>query len=179
MRKAALGFRYISLDEELKVPTPVEIVKSAADRMVESVINHRASKLRCYWRNRDKYNRQKRSVVRSIEGRYEEAKRQALRSGAGWSFDLEAWELKWQSAGWVQVPGSEGHRVPAFALRGPNRYNNTCMVRLDYSKPWGPDNTKIVFRGEELVAGSRWFVDPPQGMVEPPEASDTDRADGR
>lgn len=161
MRKAALGFRYISLDDELKVPSQDEIVKSGEDRKVVAVLNHRAAKRRCYWRNRDKYNKQKRAVVRSIEGRYEEAKRQALLSGAEWGFDLETWERKWQDAGWVQVPGKEGHVVPAFALRGPNRYNNTCMVRINYSKPWGPDNTKIVFRGEELKRGSRWFREPP------------------
>ena len=167
MRKAQLGFKYLSLNDELKVPTPEEIVHSVENRIITSRERRRESQLRCYHKNKEKYNRQKRSVARRIEGRYEEAKRQALLAGADWGFDLETWERTWIDAGWVVVPGSEcaerpeGLAVPAFSLRGPNRYHNTCMVRLDYNKPWDPDNTKIVFRGEELKHGSRWYAEPP------------------
>jgi len=167
MKKAALGFRYIALEGELLVPTTKEIVDSGLDRAIDSHTLEKKRKLRCYTKNKEKYNRQKRSVARSIEGRYEESKRNALKYGQGWSFDLETWERAWQTAGWVTIPGSqsaenpEGVTVPAFGLRGPHRYNNTCMVRMDFHKPWSPDNTKIVFRGEELAVGSRWYKNGP------------------
>lgn len=168
MKKANLGFKVLSLDHELRVPTPAEIAHNTENLKLDSKAKRRESQLRCYHKNKEKYNRQKRSVARRIEGRYEEAKRQAVLSGAGWDFDLETWERVWQEAGWVVVPGSqsaqrpEGLAVPAFSLRGPNRYNNTCMVRVNYGKPWGPENVKIMFRGEELTEGSRWSAKRPE-----------------
>jgi len=167
MKKAALGFKYIALDGELLVPTEKDVSDSRLDRLTDSHTKEKQRKLRCYNKNKLAYNRQKRAVARSIVGRYEEAKRNALKYGQEWRFDLETWERAWQTAGWVTIPGSqsaenpEGVTVPAFGLRGPHRYNNTCMVRIDFGQPWSPDNTKIVFRGEELAVGSRWYKNGP------------------
>lgn len=160
MKKASLGFRYISLDDEFRIPDLKDFEDARIDRRMSSHDKAKLRKLRCYTKHKEQYNKQKRSVARSIAGRYEEAKRKARKEHLDWSFDRETWEQAWISAGWVKTP--KGDLVPAFALRGGHRYNNTCMVRKDLNLGWSPANTQIVFRGEELVPGSRWYHEAPE-----------------
>lgn len=166
-RKAALGFKYLSLDGEFRIPTSadIELAAEAQKRHVHAVV--KATKLRCYTAHADKYNQQKRSRQGTVLGRYSEARRQAIKVAVPWDFTPETWERMWQDAGWVIAPGSqkvgamEGVAVPAYALRGAHRYNNTCMVRKDLSLGWSPENCSIMFRGNPLCPGSRWYLAPP------------------
>lgn len=172
MKRAKLGFRFISLENELQVVESEDITLSKEARQRRSHTKSKATKLRCYNKHRDSYNAQRRNRGATIHRRYKEAERQAAIAHVQWGFTEESWEQAWSSAGWVVMPGSQsaaaldGTPVPAFALRGPHRYNNTCMVRKDLSKGWNPDNCEIVFRGVPLVPGSRWYVAPPVVLVE-------------
>jgi hypothetical protein len=158
VKKASLGFQYISLDDEFRIPEDKDIEDSKIDRILNMHDKEKRRKLRNYREHRDAYNRQKRSVARSITGRYEESKRKAFKEGIEWSFDRETWEQMWIGAGWIRHPSPPHSPVPAFALRGQNRYNNTCMIRKDLARGWSPENSCIVFRGEELIPGSRWYL---------------------
>lgn len=162
-RRAKLGFDVIALDDELQVTTHEDLVKNEEDRKFLSHLKEKARKLRCYHRNKHKYNKQKRAAARSISGKYKEAKRDALKRSQGWEFSQEEWERAWIDSGFVVIPGTittqnpHGDVVPAFALRGSHRYNHTCMKRLDVTKPWSPENCAIVFRGEELGPENKWY----------------------
>jgi hypothetical protein len=166
-KKAVLGFRYISLDEEMLVPTEQELTHAVEGVERSSHEREKKRKLRWWHDNKRKINSRRRAVACSIEKRYKAAKSRADRRGWGWEFSQEEWERAWEEAGWVEVPGSRspsnpnGIVVPAFALRGSHALNNTCMQRLDPNKPWSIDNYKIMFRGEELKPGNRWFREAP------------------
>ncbi len=172
-RKAALGFRYLSLDEEFKVPTDRELVHVTESVATDAHIRDKQRKLEWWHRNKRRYNLRRRSAACSIEKRYKAAKSRALRRGWGWEFSQEEWERAWSEAPWILVPGSvtpskpEGLVVPAFALRGSHAYHNTCMQRLDPSKPWSVTNYKFMFRGEELRPGNRWYREPLQEVARP------------
>lgn len=167
-RKAALGFQYLSLDEELRVPTERELTHAVEQDQRSNHEREKERKLRWWHRNKHKLNRKRRAVACSIEKRYKAAKSRALRRGWGWEFTQEEWERAWMEAPHVLVPGSrspsnpKGVTVPAFALRGSHALHNTCMQRLDPNKPWSKDNYKIMFRGEELKPGNRWYREAPE-----------------
>ena len=166
-RKAALGFRYASLDDEMMVPTEREVTHAAESSERSQHEREKMQKLRWWHDNKHKINPKRRAVACSIEKRYKAAKSRALRRGWGWDFSQEEWEQAWENAGYVEIPGTrsranpEGMVVPAFALRGNHAHKHTCMQRLDPSKPWSKDNYKIMFRGEELKPGSRWYREAP------------------
>lgn len=175
-RKASLGFQYSSLDEEMRIPTTRELIHAVEQVETSQHEKEKQRKLRWWHRNKRKLNARRRAVACSIEKRYKAAKARAIRRGWGWDFTLEEWERAWAEAPHVLVPGSqtpsnpEGISVPAFALRGSHAHKNTCMQRLDPNKPWSKDNYKIMFRGEELKPGSRWYREAP----DIPEESETD-----
>ena len=168
MKRAALGFRYISLDKELQVVESEDLQIMKESRQRTSHARTKEAKLRCYHKNREMYNAQRREKSSSMESKFSEAQRQAAIAGVQWEFTPESWAKVWKDAGWITFPGShsakelDGVTVPAFALRGPHRYNNTCMVRKDLSKGWNPENCEIVFRGEPLIPGSRWYKQAPK-----------------
>ena len=124
----------------------------------------RASKLKCYRKHAEEYNRAKRLKAGTIEGRYKDAKLGARKRGIGWEFTSDEWEHAWTEAGYIRIPGTQsianphGDVVPAFALRGSHAYRNTCMKRIDIDKPWGPNNYRIMFRGEEIGPDNEWSV---------------------
>lgn len=155
-KKAALGFRYHSMGDELHVSTQDDLDKRRADKDYDMKVNERARKLRWWHRHKEELNAKRRAVARSVEGRYKAAEAKALSKGEEWSFTPEEWEQKWIDAGWVAVPMSD-RVVPAFAIRGAHRYNNTCMERINLNDGWNPGNTRVVFRGEELKPGCRWY----------------------
>lgn len=165
--KARLGFKYLSLDDEMLAPTEREIVHSVEREKTSQHVKEKARKLRWWHKNKDHYNARRRAVASSISRRYKAAKSRAKRRGWGWEFSQSEWERAWTDAGWIVVPGSqtaqnpEGVVVPAFALRGSHAYNNTCMQRIDPNKPWSVQNYKIMFRGEELRPGNKWYREPP------------------
>lgn len=167
-KKAALGFRYASLDGEMQVPTERELTHAKESVERDRHQRRKEQKLRWWHANKQRYNRRRRTAACSIEKRYKAAKARAVRRGAGWDFSQEEWEQAWMDAPWVLKPGTisaqnpEGIAVPAFALRGSHAHRNTCMQRLDPSKPWSKHNYKIMFRGEELKPGSRWYRKPPE-----------------
>jgi len=162
-KRAVLGFKYLSLDDELMVPTSKELVHSVESMERNSRRRHRESKLRWWHRNKEKYNLRRRAVACSIETRYKEAERRAIQKSDGWEFSPEEWEHAWETAGSILIPGSqtpqnpEGDVVPAFALRGSHSLRNTCMKRIDTDAPWSVDNYVIMFRGEPLGPGSKWY----------------------
>lgn len=167
MRKAAVGFRFHGLGDELKVSSQEDLNKRREDKEYESKALEKARKRRWWHRHKERLNAERRAAARSIEGRYKAAKAKALEKGEEWSFTPEEWERKWIDAGWVLIPGSitpgnpHGQIVPAFAIRGAHRYHNTCMERISLNKGWNTENTRIVFRGEELKPGCRWYREGP------------------
>jgi len=171
-RKARLGFEYISLDDEMMLPTDREILHSVEREKTSQHEKEKNRKLRWWHKNKDRYNARRRAAACSIAKRYKEAKSRAKRRGWGWDFSRSEWERAWMDAGWVCVPGSqtsqnpEGVVVPAFALRGSHAYNHTCMQRIDPNKPCSLENYKIMFRGEELKPGHRWYREAPHQDVE-------------
>jgi hypothetical protein len=162
--KAKLGFTVYSLDDELQVPDEKDFERNEAEQEYARAEASKARKLRCYHKHKENYNKAKRAVAARIEGRFKAAKQGARKRGVGWEFTPEEWERAWQEAGWIRVPGSQseanpqGDIVPAFALRGAHRYNNTCMQRLDLGKPWGPSNYRVMFRGQEVGPDNKWSV---------------------
>jgi hypothetical protein len=168
-QRAALGFKYASLDEEMRVPTDRELIHATERVKTASHKSRKNTKLEWWHRNKELWNRKRLAAVCSIEKRYKAAERRARNRHWGWEFTQEEWERAWSEAPWVEVPGSRGPSnpkgiaVPAFALRGSHAHNNTCMQRLDPNKPWSIDNYKIMFRGEELRPGSRWYREAPTG----------------
>ena len=162
-RKAALGFRYISNDDELIFPDEEDFEKDKESRQLTAHDRRKLSKRKCYHKNKEKYNQQKRHREAGVGRKYKAAKRFALFRNQGWEFTQEEWEQAWIEAGRILIPGTQssdnptGTIVPAYALRGSHRYKNACMQRLDNEKPWGPDNYKIMYRGEALQPGSRWY----------------------
>lgn len=167
-KKARLGFRYLSLEDEMVLPTDKELTHAVEGVFRDRAARRRKAKLK-WWHEKGKHkiNPKRRAGACSIEKRYKAAKRRAIRRGWGWAFTQDEWERAWEEAGWVQVPGSattqnpEGDIVPAFALRGSHAYKNTCMQRLDVDKPWSKDNYKIMFRGEALE-DSKWYRKAPR-----------------
>jgi hypothetical protein len=163
-RKAHLGFRVLSLDDELKVSDERDFEKERLNRKYLSHQKAKARKLRCYHKHKEQYNRTKRAAARRIEGRFKSTKQASISRGTEWEFTESEWEHAWMEAGWIRIPGTQsvanpyGDVVPAFALRGSHRYNHTCMKRIDLSKPWGTDNYKIVFRGIEVGPDNEWSV---------------------
>ncbi len=162
-RKAALGFKYLSESGSMMLPDEDDFENWEESKKLTSHDKVKLVKRRCYHKNKEKYNRQKRISEARVEKKYKAAKRFAEFRNQGWEFTQEDWEQAWMDAGRVMIPGSQsldnpdGKIVPAYALRGTHRYNNTCMQRVDNTKPWGPDNYKIMYRGEELKPGSTWY----------------------
>lgn len=162
--KAHLGFKVLSLDDELKVSDEKDFEKDRLNRKYLSHQKTKASKLRCYHKHSAEYNKAKRAVACRIEGRFKAARQGALKRSVEWEFTEDEWERAWLEAGWIRVPGTQsaanptGDIVPAFALRGAHRYNNTCMQRLDVDKSWSVTNYKIMFRGLEVGPDNEWSV---------------------
>lgn len=162
--KAHLGFKILSLDDELKVSDEKDFQSDQKNREYLSHQKAKARKLRCYHKHSAEYNRTKRAGARRIEGRFKAARQGALRRSVKWEFSEDEWERAWLEAGWIRMPGTQsaanplGDIVPAFALRGAHRYQHTCMQRLDLDKPWGPDNYKIMFRGKEVGPDNVWSL---------------------
>lgn len=162
--KAKLGFKYIALEDEMILPDEEDIEEWQENRRLSAKDKIRLTKLRCYHKNKEQYNKVKRVSETKVEKRYRAAKRYAVYRNQPWDFTLEEWEQAWMEAARVRIPGSqsaaepEGRVVPAYALRGQNRHNSTCMQRLDLDRPWGPDNYCIMYRGEVHEPGSKWYV---------------------
>jgi hypothetical protein len=156
MRKARLGFKIYSTDDELLVDEERDFDYVEKEKRWDSHQKAKARKLRCYNKNKEKYNAQRRVAASTISGRYKSAKIKAGKMGQEWEFTQEEWEDMWINAGWVSIPGTlspsapEGVRRPAYALRGGNRFSNTMMARSNLSGPWCTANCYIVFRGEPL-----------------------------
>ena len=106
-------------------------------------------KRRCWNRHNKVYNAARRVKGNSIEGKYAEAKRNALKRGQEWQFTANTWKQKWLDAGWIVPPGTD-QRVTAFYKRGPDKDVDTFMVRRDASGPWSLANCDIFYRGEIL-----------------------------
>lgn len=165
-KQAKLGFRILKQAGEMMIPDERDFESHEENKKYRSHQLEKARKLRCYHKNKHRYNKQKRAVARSISGRYKDAERLAAARSQGWEFTQEEWERVWRDAGWVRIPGTQsahnpqGDIVPAFALRGSHRYKNTCMQRKNARKPWSAANCKIMFRGEELSPKSQWYVNP-------------------
>jgi hypothetical protein len=162
--KAHLGFKVLSLDDELQVSDEKDFEKDRLNREYLSHQKAKASKLRCYHKHADTYNKTKRKKSAKISGRYKSARQGALKRNTAWEFSEDEWEHAWLEAGWIRIPGTQsaanptGDVVPAFALRGAHRYNNTCMQRLNLDKPWSNDNYKIMYRGEEVGPENQWSL---------------------
>ena len=156
MRKARLGFEILSLEGELLVDEDKDFERKEKDKVWASRQKELARKLRCYNKHKVKYNAQRRAAAATIGGRYKASKTKALNVGQGWDFTQEEWQQLWIDAGMITLPGSVGPSTPegvqrtAYALRGPNKFDNTMMARKDVSKPWSTSNCYIVFRGEPL-----------------------------
>lgn len=162
MRKAALGFKYISLKDEMIIPEDDDFENWKESKKLSTHDRIKLTKLRCYHKNKEKYNRSRRINDAKVASKYSAAKRFAIFREQGWDFTQDEWEEAWINAGNVLIPGTqtienpEGKIVPAYAMRGVHRYNSTCMQRLDNSLPWSKTNYKISYRGEDLVKGSKW-----------------------
>jgi len=163
-KRAALGFKYLSLEKELTVSTEEDFEREDEERKLNSHNLTKASKLRCYHKHAKEYNKAKRAVAQRIDGRFKDAVRGARKRGVGWKFTQDEWEHAWMEAGWIRIPGTQsvanpnGDVVPAFAIRGSHAYNNTCMKRINLDKPWGIDNYKIMYRGVEVGPDNKWSV---------------------
>jgi len=166
-RRATLGFRYASLDDEMMLPTEQELTHAVESVETSRHEKEKARKLRWWHNHAKRLNKERRAVACSIENRYKAAERRARQRGWGWEFTQEEWERAWMEAPLVIVPGSrtrsnpEGVVVPAYALRGSHALKNTCMQRLDPNKPWSKDNYKIMFRGKELTPNHQFYGGPP------------------
>lgn len=156
MRKARLGFEIYSLEDELLVDEDKDFERQEKDKIWASQQKSKARKLRCYNKNKEKYNAQRRAKAATIAGRYLQAKKKATDLAQGWNMTQTEWEGIWMSAGWIIVPGTvgpsnpKGKRSTAYAMRGPNKLTNTMMARRDLAAPWAVDNCYIVFRSEPL-----------------------------
>lgn len=159
-KRAALGYKYLSLPGQFMVPDEDDLESARESRRLSAHDKEKLRKLRCYHKNKERYNATRRKKEITVSQRYGSAKRFAKFRNQGWNFTQDEWEQAWIDAGWVRVPGLE-HPVTAYSLRGSHRYKNTCMQRRDLSRPWGPDNYVIMYRGEELKQGSRWSAPPP------------------
>ena len=163
MRKARLGFKIFSLDNELLVDEDAEFERKEKDKKYASRKRELERKLRCYHRNKEKYNAQRRARAATITGRYQASKEKALKAGQKWELTQSEWEQIWIDAGWVVIPGTVGPENPsgvrrtAYAMRGPNKFTNTMMARRDLTRPWTVENCYIVFRSEPLI-GSQYHV---------------------
>jgi len=157
VKKARLGFKIYSLDSELLVDEDRDIEFRAKQKKWLSRKKELARKLRCYNKNKEKYNAQRRDVASSIGGRFKVSKTKAKTSGQEWLLSEKEWQDIWIEAGWVVVPGTispqrpGGVRRTAYSMRGPNKFENTMMARKDLSKAWSKDNCYIVFRSEPLI----------------------------
>jgi hypothetical protein len=162
--RAHLGFKILSLDDELKVSDEKDFESDKLNREYLSHQKAKDRKLRCYHKHSDEYNKTKRATTAKVSGRFKAARQGAIRRSTEWEFSEEEWEHAWMEAGWIRMPGTQsaanptGDVVPAFAIRGAHRYQHTCMQRLDLDRPWGPDNYKIMFRGKEVGPDNEWSV---------------------
>lgn len=161
MRKARLGFKIFSLDDELLVDEDKDFERKEKDKEYASRKKELARKLRCYSKNKEKYNAQRRARAATIRGKFLAARDKACKVGQGWELTQSEWEQIWMDAGWVIIPGTidpsknpGGIRRTAYAMRGPNKFTNTMMARSDLTKPWSVDNCYIVFRSEPLIGSN-------------------------
>jgi hypothetical protein len=78
-----------------------------------------------------------------------------------WKFEipLDNWCLTWLGCCDIMVVEGKGiaavqKAVPAWKARG-RKLTDVKLARIDTSKPWTPENTTIVYRGEVLAKFSR------------------------
>ena len=156
MRKARLGFKVLSLKDELLVEEDEDFERIETDKAYASWLKSKERKLRCYHKYRKEYNKSKRNALKAIPRRYREAKRRAVNAGQGWDLTQKQWQDIWIAAGFVRVPGTRSASNPsgvvktAYALRGANRAHSTMMARKDTNKPWSKTNCHILYRNEPL-----------------------------
>jgi len=161
MRKARLGFKIFSLDNELIVEEDKDFERKDFNIKLTRHLKDKARKLKNYNNHKEKYNAQRRAKASTIDGKYHNAKRKAIILGYGWEMDREEWIQIWIDAGFVIIPGTVGPSNPsgvkrtAFSMRGPNKFTDTLMARTDTTKPWSKDNAYIIFRSAPLV-GSQY-----------------------
>lgn len=160
MKKARLGFTIYSDDNELLVDEDKDREFKEKQLKWERRQRELLRKRKCYNKNKDKYNKQRRDKSNSILGKFNQSKNKATKCGQKWELSLEEWQQVWIDAGWVIVPGTvspsnpRGVRRTAFSMRGPNRFENTMMARKDLTLPWSVDNVKIVYRSAPLVGSA-------------------------
>ena len=65
-KRAKLGFKVIGLPGELMVSDERDFEQTIADKKLDSERGRRASKLRCYHKHKELYNKQKRMVKGSV-----------------------------------------------------------------------------------------------------------------
>lgn len=156
MRKARLGFKIYSLDDELLVEEDKDFVRKEKDKKWATHQKSKARKLRCYNKHKEQYNAQRRRKASTIRGKFLNSRKKATDKGHGWELSQSEWEDLWLGAGFVRIPGTisvmnpTGEVRTAFSIRGPNRLENTMMTRKDLSTAWSPTNCYIVYRGEPL-----------------------------
>ena len=157
MRKARLGFKILSAEGELLVDEDKDFVRKEKDKKWAQRQRMLARKLRCYNKNKKKYNAQRKAKASTPSGKYHVSKMKALQIGQKWEMTSEEWSNIWMDAGWVIIPGTvspsnpKGVRRTAYAMRGPNKFTNTMMARADLAGPWSVDNCYIVFRSAPLA----------------------------
>lgn len=167
MRKARLGFKIYSLDDELLVEEAEDFVWREEDKKIHSARKDRARKLRCYNKHKERYNANRRERAATVKGKYKASKQEALRKNQEWLLTQEEWEGIWLDAGFVALPGTQTPQNPrgvlrtAFSLRGPaSSVDSTMMGREDMLGPWSVDNCYIIYRKEPLV-GSVYHYEKP------------------
>lgn len=151
-----MPFKVLTLDGELLVEEEKDLERRFKEKHWTRAQKIKANKRRCWRRHSDEYNARRKARNSSIGGKYNASKRKALSVGQKWELTQEEWQELWISAGFMVIPGTitpsdpRGMRMTAFALRGPNRHNNTYMTRKDLGAPWSKDNCFIGFRGAPI-----------------------------
>ena len=163
MRKARLGFKIYSLDDELLIEEDKDFERREKDKAWDVHKRAKARKLRCYNKHKEQYNAQRRQKAATIKGKFDNSKIKAINNGQKWELTQKEWEDIWIGAGFVRIPGTltivnpTGTVKTAYSIRGPNRLENTMMSRGDLGGPWSVHNCYIVYRGEPLE-GSYYHV---------------------
>lgn len=77
---------------------------------------------------------------------------------ARWVFtiSLDEWALTWINCRDIIIVEGQGiyatqKTVPAWKARGKSHKTDVHLARLDVDKPWSPENTVIMYRGEVLA----------------------------
>lgn len=123
--------------------------KEGLDAALDRIWKRNKASSTYYKSNKERLNAERSARNKLPHYIYSKAKQRAREKGIEWEFTLDSWLDKWSSAPRI-LDEDTGFYVTAWSKRGPIYNRDAQLVRIDTYLEWSSENTRIIYRGEEI-----------------------------